>query len=160
MTERIIVKLKRKFYKNDDRFLKTRNMIIRNWWWTYPPRSLDCSIWVKSLRAKRAVLEENSKEIKSKKTSLPLKYEQYSKITYKNEVLAFFSRHTTEHCARLWTWVEGCDTRYWRKYCKLSLRVWRGGTMEILHRRHYSAAEVGSVFCTEVGMPGRAEPPG
>ena len=32
---------------------------IRNWWYTYPPRSLNSSIWVKSLRAKRAVLERN-----------------------------------------------------------------------------------------------------
>ena len=48
-------------------------VLFRNLWYTYPPRSIHCSIRVKSLRAKRAVLE------KKKSTT---KYEQYSKITY------------------------------------------------------------------------------
>ena len=33
--------------------------LIGNWWYTYPPRSLNCRIWVKSLRAKRAVQKKN-----------------------------------------------------------------------------------------------------
>ena len=37
------------------------NLFIRNWWYTYPPRSLNSSIWVKSLRAKRAVLDSTEK---------------------------------------------------------------------------------------------------
>ena len=50
-------------------------VIFRNWWCTYPPGSLNSSIWVKNLRARRTVLEKNKKKKKS-----TTEYEQYSKI--------------------------------------------------------------------------------
>ena len=43
---------------------------IRNWWYTYPPRSLNCSIWVKSLRAKRAVFGSTEKVRSKTSTAL------------------------------------------------------------------------------------------
>ena len=36
---------------------------IRNWWYTYPPRSLNCRIWVKSLREKKQYEKVRSKTI-------------------------------------------------------------------------------------------------
>ena len=34
------------------------SIFITIWWYIYPPRSLNCSIWVENLRAKRAVLKK------------------------------------------------------------------------------------------------------
>ena len=41
--------------------------LIRHLWQTFPPKSLDCSIWVESQLAKRAVLEKNKIESLPKK---------------------------------------------------------------------------------------------
>ena len=115
----------------------------------------NCSIGVKSLRAKRSVFEYYLLKTQEVYTKSACEYcENYLS---KKRDSGVFARHTIEHRARLRTWVECDDTRHCRKFDDVSLSVWREGTMARLHQRPFSAAGVGfSVFCTEVGMPGRA----
>ena len=134
-----------------------KRLVIRNWWYTYTPRSLNCSIWVKSLRAKRAVLEkklevlENIKSTKNCERVLK-KYRiaretflssivQRGKLFWQKTRNCVYAFHTTENRARLWTWVKCSITRCSRRFDDVSLSMWRGGTMASLYQRSF--AEVG-----------------
>ena len=70
--------------------------LVRNWWYTCPPRSPNSSIWVKSLRAMRAVLK---KYLTARETFLSLVV-QRGKLYGQKTRNEFFAFHTIEHRAR------------------------------------------------------------
>ena len=131
-------------------------------WLTYPPSPLNCSIWKKSLRAKRAVLKKKLAStrkllIKNSKSTQKVheRSEQYLKIILKNEFNAAL-RATQPSIAR------DCE-----RECKAAPR----GTQESMTGIHWVFVEGGkwqacsrvclllsgvgfSVLCTEVGNAG------
>ena len=131
------------------------------WWYTYPPRSLNCSILVKSVRAKRAV----QKKVLEKRR--PPRNLIVNLVVQRRKLFCVIAYRAGNLFALL-AFLRSAQPSIAQE-CGCELKAAPRGTLGGLTMFHWvceereqwqactnGLAEVGFVFCTDVGMPGRA----